>query len=71
MPRLRKRARNIANTIIFFDHFAMSHCLCWQFCDFYLFGVGYPTTDLNVSSFRIELPGFLVNYHLFVYLHER
>ena len=57
-----------ANTI-FFVHFAVSHCLCWLSCDLYLFGVGYPVTDLNVSSSGIGLPGFPVNYHLFVYLY--
>ena len=43
----------------------MSHCSCWLSCDFYLFGVGYPATDLNVISSGIGMPGFLVNYNLF------
>ena len=29
---------------------------------YYFLGVGYPATDLNVSTSGIELPGFLVNY---------
>ena len=42
-----------------FVHFAVSHGSYWLSWDFYLFGVGYPATDFNVSSSGIELPCFL------------
>ena len=40
------------------------------YCKYYIIflGVGYPVTDLNVSSSSIELPGFLVNY-IYIYIY--
>jgi hypothetical protein len=34
--------------------------------DPYFLGVSYSATDWNISSSGIELPGFLVNYHIYI-----